>query len=137
PAYRDVWICLKENGHLQATGRDDRNRKQYRYHPTWTEIRDFVKFERIIEFGHTLPTIRERVEQDLRKHGTPREKVLAAVVALLEKSLIRVGNDEYKRQNKTYGLTTIHNNHALVHGANIDFRFRAKSGKQREVTVHD
>lgn len=137
PAYHNVWICPLDNGHIQATGRDDRDRKQYRYHPDWIALRDEAKFDKMVEFGKVLPKIRERVESDLRKHGTPRDKVLAAVVALLEKSLIRVGNYEYKRENQTYGLTTIHNNHALVHGASIDFHFPAKSGKEREVTVTD
>ena len=137
PAWADVWICADENGHIQATGRDDRGRKQYRYHPRWQEVRDESKFERMMQFGEALPRIRERVEQDLRRKGLPREKVLAAVVALLGSTFIRIGNSEYARNNDSYGLTTMMDEHVDVSGAKIHFEFRGKSGKEHAVDLRD
>ena len=137
PAWTDVWICPWPNGHLQATGRDARGRKQYRYHVRYRSRRDHAKFARLIAFARALPAIRERVEKDLGRPGLPREKVLAAVVRLLELTLIRVGNDEYARLNKSFGLTTLRNRHAAVDGAAVTFRFRGKSGQQHEVGLHD
>ncbi|MBA2381571.1 MAG: DNA topoisomerase IB [Chloroflexi bacterium] len=137
PAWTDVWICPWPNGHLQATGRDARGRKQYRYHPRYRARRDGVKFERLIAFARALPAIRAQVERDLSRPGLPQEKVVAAVVRLLELTLIRVGNDEYARLNRSFGLTTLRDRHAEVDGAAITFRFRAKSGQQREVGLRD
>ncbi len=137
PAWTDVWICPYPNGHLQATGRDARGRKQYRYHERWRTGRDDAKFERLIDFAAVLPVIRERCDADLARPGMPREKVLAAVVRLLETTLIRVGNDEYARSNKSFGLTTLRTRHANVSGTRIRFKFRGKSGKQHEVGLTD
>jgi DNA topoisomerase-1 len=137
PAWTQVWICPFERGHLQATGRDARGRKQYRYHPVWREVRDATKFDRMLEFGEALPALRERVRRDLRRRGMPREKVLATVVRLLETTCIRVGNEEYHRTNGTVGLTTMRNRHAKVRGGRIFFRFRAKGGTVREVNLAD
>ena len=137
PAWTDVWICPWPNGHLQATGRDARGRKQYRYHPRYRARREDAKFERLIAFAKALPAIREQVRRDLARPGLPREKVVAAVVRLLELTLIRVGNDEYARLNRSFGLTTLRNRHAAVHGTAVTFRFRGKSGKQHEVGLHD
>ena len=137
PAWTDVWICPTPNGHLQATGRDARGRKQYRYHPRYRSRRDGAKFERLIAFAKALPRIREQVERDLARPGLPREKVVAAVVRLLELTLIRVGNDEYARLNRSFGLTTLRNRHAAVEGTEITFRFRGKSGQQHEVGLRD
>ncbi len=137
PAWTDVWICPLPNGHLQATGRDARGRKQNRYHRKWRETRDETKFNRMILFARLLPKIRARVARDLRLQGFPRAKVLATVVRLLEKSLIRIGNDEYAKQNKSFGLTTLRNGHVKVRGAAMRFRFRGKSGKFHEVDVED
>ncbi len=137
PAWTEVWICPHANGHLQATGRDDRGRKQYRYHPRWTEIRNATKFNRMIRFGDALPRIRARVEEDLRRNGIPREKVLAAVVRLLETTCIRVGNEEYKRKNSTFGLTTLRDRHVEFRGSEVRFRFNGKGGKERDVSVND
>lgn len=137
PAYEKVWICPKANGHLQATGVDAKKRKQYRYHPKFREVREESKFGKLIEFAGVLPTIRQRVDEDLAKPGMPREKVLAAVVYLLEKSLIRIGNEEYARTNKHYGLTTMLNRHAKVHGADIKFSFMGKSGIKHQIEIHD
>src|SRR3954453_8266868 len=130
PAWTDVWICPDPRGHLQATGRDARLRKQERYHPKWREVRDEVKYGRLIAFAQALPRIRQRTEADLRKPGLPREKVLAAVVQLLEKTLIRVGNEEYARQNGSVGLTTMRDAHARIIGGRVRFDFRGKSGIQ-------
>src|SRR5829696_6572183 len=121
PAWTDVWICPNENGHIQATARDAKGRKQYRYHPRWRDVRDETKFGRMIAFGAALPRIRERVERDLSLPGLPREKVLAAVVRLLEKTLIRVGNEEYARQNGSFGLTTLRDEHVDVSGTKLCF----------------
>jgi DNA topoisomerase-1 len=137
PAWTDVWICPRANGHLQATGRDARGRKQYRYHVDWRAVRDETKFGRMIAFGETLPRIRERVDQDLSLRGLPREKVVAAVVKLLETTLIRVGNPEYAKQNNSFGLTTLRNRHVDISGSTLHFEFRGKSGKDHSVEIHD
>jgi DNA topoisomerase I len=137
PAWTDVWICPVPNGHLQATGRDARGRKQYRYHPEWRNVRDETKFGRMILFGEALPKMRERIEQDLGQRGLPRTKVLAAVVRLLEITLIRVGNREYMKQNNSFGLTTLRDGHVDVAGAKIRFEFRGKSGKEHSVEIQD
>jgi len=137
PAWRDVWICPDPRGHLQATGRDARGRKQYRYHPRWREVRDEVKYGRLIAFAEALPRIRARADADLRKSGLPREKVLAAVVELLEKTLIRVGNEEYARENGSIGLTTMRDQHATVRGRTVRFEFRGKSGIGHAIDLRD
>ena len=137
PAYRDVWICPDPRGHFQSVGYDDRGRKQYRYHEKWRQVRDENKYGRVIAFVKALPRIRRRVARDLRKPGLPREKVLAAVVKLLETTFIRVGNEEYARANKSYGLTTLHNNHADVRGSHVEFRFRGKSGVRHAIELED
>jgi DNA topoisomerase-1 len=137
PAWREVWICPKPNGHIQATGRDDRGRKQYRYHADWREVRDRNKYERILDFARILPRIRERIAEDIGKRGTPREKVLATVVSLLDRTLIRVGNGEYAKQNGSYGLTTLCTRHLKVNGAELRFHFKGKSGKTWRLNVKD
>jgi DNA topoisomerase I len=137
PAWTHVWICPSPNGHLQASGRDARRRKQYRYHERWREVRDENKFARLADFAEALPQIRKRVRHDIKLPGLPREKVLAAVVRLLERTLIRVGNEEYARENKSFGLTTMKNRHVKVKGPNVRFRFRGKSGRQHEVDLTD
>jgi DNA topoisomerase I len=137
PAYTDVWICPHPNGHIQATGRDARGRKQYRYHPRWREIRDETKFGRMLEFSQVLPVIRERVERDLSRPGLSREKVLATVVRLLECTGIRVGNDEYARANRSFGLTTLRSHHVEISGSTLRFQFRGKSGKIHDVALTD
>ena len=137
PAWTDVWICPDPDGHLQATGRDDRGRKQYRYHPDWRAIRDEMKYARMVAFAFALPGIRRRIEDDLKRRGLPREKVLAVVVRLLETSLIRIGNAEYARNNDSFGLTTMRDKHVDFGGATIRFTFRGKGGKRRSVDVRD
>lgn len=137
PAWTDVWICPSPNGHIQATGRDARGRKQYRYHARWREVCDETKYDRMLVFGAALPAIRKRIDADLRKQGLPRKRVLATVLRLLERTLIRVGNDEYARQNESYGLTTLHNEHVEVEGGRIHFHFRGKSGKNFEIDLRD
>lgn len=137
PAWLDVWICPQANGHLQATGRDARGRKQYRYHAKWREVRDEVKYERMIKFGKALPQIRKEVERALSLPGLPREKVLATIVYLLEATMMRIGNDEYARENKSYGLTTLRNRHVTIEGSAVQFRFRGKSGVRHDVKVQD
>lgn len=137
PAWTEVWICPQANGHLQATGRDARGRKQYRYHPKWREARDEVKYERMLKFGDALPTIRAHVDEDLKRPGLPREKVLATIVYLLEATMMRVGNEEYARTNKSFGLTTLRNRHVKVDGSDVEFSFRGKSGVYHKVAVHD
>ncbi|MBA2450160.1 MAG: DNA topoisomerase IB [Chloroflexi bacterium] len=137
PAYTDVWISPSPRGHIQATGRDARGRKQYRYHPRWREVRDETKYERLIAFGQALPKIREQTDRDLALAGLPRRKVVAAVVQLLEATLIRVGNEEYARENRSYGLTTMRNRHVDVAGATVRFKFRGKSGKEHTIGVKD
>jgi len=137
PAWTDVWICRWPNGHIQAAGRDARGRKQHRYHARWHEARHESKFDRMVSFAGALPAIRERTDTDLARPGLPREKVLAAVVRLLEMTLIRVGNDEYARLNNSFGLTTLRDRHARIEGSHVRFRFRGKSGKQHEVGLRD
>jgi DNA topoisomerase-1 len=137
PAWSDVWICPSPRGHIQATGRDARGRKQYRYHPKWRELRDETKFSRMALFGSALPAIRRTVEEHLGLPGLPREKVLALVVRLLEQTMIRVGNEEYARANRSYGLTTLRDRHVDVDGSRARFRFRGKSGVVHEVDVAD
>ena len=137
PAWRDVWICPDPRGHLQATGRDARGRKQYRYHPRWRQVRDETKYHRMIAFAQTLPSIRRRTSDDLRRQGLPREKVLATVVQLLEKTLIRVGNGEYAKTNQSYGLTTLRDGHVEVTGQRVRFSFRGKSGVVHEIDLND
>jgi len=137
PAWTDVWICTDPHGHLQATGRDARGRKQYRYHTRWREVRDEVKYGRLVAFAQALPRIRRRTEVDLRKNHLPREKVLAAAVQLLEKTLIRVGNEEYARDNGSVGLTTMRDRHAIIKGTTVRFEFRGKSGVEHSVDLQD
>src|SRR5437016_9114456 len=137
PAWTDVWICPDPRGHLQATGRDARRRKQYRYHPRWREIRDAVKYDRMLAFAQALPRIRRRTDEHLERPGMPREKVLAAIVRLLEETRIRVGNEEYRKENGSFGLTTLRNRHAEVIGADVHFSFRGKSGKLHRVDLQD
>lgn len=137
PAWTEVWICPRASGHIQATGRDAKGRKQYRYHPDWNEARGEDKFARLAEFGAALPRLRRRVEDDLGRRGPCREKVLATVVRLLEISLIRVGNREYARQNRSFGLTTLHKRHLAVDGTALQFAFRGKSGIEHRVSVRD
>jgi len=137
PAWTDVWICPRADGHIQATGRDARGRKQYRYHPDWRAVRDETKFGRMAAFAEALPALRARIDADLSLRGMPREKVLAAVVRLLELTLIRVGNDEYARANDSYGLTTLRSDHVDVDGSVLRFRFRGKSGVTHELGVRD
>jgi DNA topoisomerase-1 len=137
PAYTDVWICPLPNGHIQATGRDARGRKQYRYHPKWREVRDETKFGRMLAFSAALPRLRRGVEEDLAKPGLPKEKVLATVVRLLECTGIRVGNDEYAKNNRSFGLTTLQDRHVEISGASLRFEFRGKSGKTHRVSLND
>lgn len=137
PAWTDVWICSQANGHLQATGRDARHRKQSRYHPRWREVRDETKYERMTLFADALPIIRKRIDHDLNLPGLPREKILATIVALMESTLIRVGNEEYARENKSYGLTTMRNRHVEVKGSNITFTFKGKSRVHHTVNLQD
>ena len=137
PAWTRVWICPQPEGHLQAVGRDARGRKQYRYHPLYREVRDQVKFDRMETFGAALQAIRRRIRRDLKHPGMPKEKILAAVIRLLDETCVRIGNDEYTRSNGSYGLTTLHNKHADVRGAKLRLRFRGKSGQEQDVTLHD
>jgi DNA topoisomerase I len=137
PAWTDVWICIKANGHLQATGRDARGRKQYRYHPQFRELRESTKYEHMLEFARALPAIRTKIAEHMALRGLPREKVLATVVHLLENTLIRVGNDDYARENKSYGLTTLRNPHVNVEGSQLRFRFKGKSGKSWQLQLKD
>ena len=137
PAWRDVWICPAADGHLQATGRDIRGRKQHRYHTRWREIRDANKYDRMMDFAQKLPAIRRKVDEDLALPGLPRDKVIAAVVRLLETSRIRVGNEEYARQNNSFGLATMRNRHVSVSGSNIRFEFRGKSGVRHALDLND
>jgi DNA topoisomerase I len=137
PAWTDVWICTKANGHLQATGRDAKGRKQYRYHPAFREVRESSKYEHMMEFAQGLPAIRKTVAAHMGLRGLPREKVLATVVHLLETTLIRVGNSDYAKQNKSYGLTTLRDPHVQVDGAELRFQFRGKSGKTWRLQVKD
>ena len=138
PAWIDVWICPNPRGHIQATGRDQRGRKQYIYHPKWRAHRDESKYGRMAEFGRALPKLRERVEHDLARHGLPREKVLAAVVRIMEETSIRVGNDQYAQANKSFGLTTLRKRHVVdLNGSGAVFEFRGKSGKEHRTRIHD
>ena len=137
PAYTDVWICPHANGHIQATGRDEKGRKQYRYHPRFREAREASKFHRIMAFAEALPGIRARIDADMSQRGLKREKVLATIVHLLETTLIRVGNDDYARSNKSYGLTTLRDPHVKIAGSEMRFRFKGKSGKEWSVSVRD
>jgi DNA topoisomerase-1 len=137
PAWTEVWICPRSDGHLQAVGRDARGRKQYRYHPRWRVVRDRTKYDHMVAFAKALPGIRRRVRADLRRSELPREKVLAAVVQLLESTQIRIGNEEYARENRSYGLTTLRDRHVEVSSTRLRFRFRGKSGKMREIAITD
>ncbi len=137
PAWTDVWICRDPNGHLQATGRDQRGRKQYRYHPRWREVRDEAKYGKLLIFARVLPLIRTRVEEDLKRSGLPRERVLAAVVRLMELTLFRVGNSEYAKKNKSFGLTTLRDRHVRIDGSHIHLSFRGKSGNRYESDIND
>ena len=137
PAWTNVWICPDQRGHIQATGRDAKGRKQYRYHAAWRAHRDETKFDRLQAFADVLPLIRRRTNADLEPPGLPRNKVLATIVQLLEKSLIRVGNEEYARQNQSFGLTTLRSRHVRVNGGTLQFQFRGKSGVRHSVSVND
>ncbi len=137
PAWESVWICSSPNGHLQATGRDAKGRKQNRYHPRWREVRDETKYERMILFGLSLPLIREHVEHDLALSGMPRRRVLATIVRLMETTFMRVGNEAYARENKSYGLTTMRGRHVQVAGSTITFKFKGKSGVKHNINVSD
>jgi DNA topoisomerase-1 len=137
PAWTDVWITPHSNGHIQAIGRDARGRKQYRYHAAWREARDHAKYHKMIEFAEALPKIRQTVRRRLSKPGLPRDKVLAAVLAIMEKTLIRVGNDEYANANGSYGLTTMRDKHARISQRKVEFRFRGKSGVEHEIDLED
>lgn len=137
PAWTEVWISPDPNGHIQATGRDQKGRKQYRYHDDWRQVRDSSKYDRIIAFGRALPRLRARVEKDLGLRGLPREKVLAAVIRLMEITLIRVGNEEYVKQNKSFGLTTLRDKHAQISSTGAIFEFRGKSGKMHRTGFRD
>jgi len=137
PAYIDVWICADPRGHLQATGRDARGRKQYRYHARWREVRDADKYSRLRDFGRALPKLRKQLEALLEAPGFSREKVMATVITLLDATLIRVGNTQYARDNRSYGLTTLRSRHVEVNGSAILFQFRGKSGVEHQITVKD
>src|SRR5437588_12820205 len=137
PAWTDVWICPSANCHIQATGRDARRRKQYLYHERWREVRDENKYDRMIDFGNALPKIRRRVTKDLKLPGLPRNKILATVVHLLERTFIRIGNEEYARDNKSFGLTTMKDHHVEIKGSKLRFRFRGKSGIRHDVDITD
>lgn len=137
PAWTDVWICPSPNGHLQATGRDARGRKQSRYHPKWREVRDHDKYNHLIEFAHSLPVIRRMVRRQLRLPHMPREKVLAAIVMLLEQTCFRIGNDRYAKDNDHFGLTTFRDKHVRVNGSTMRFQFVGKSGKARDCSISD
>ena len=137
PAWKDVWICSSSQGHLQATGRDARNRKQYRYHPRYRAAREETKYGKLILFGQMLPRIRRKVRHDLALPGLPEEKVLATVVRLMDLAQIRVGNEEYARENQSYGLTTMRNRHVRINGSTMHFQFKGKSGKVHELDLQD
>lgn len=137
PAYTDVWICPDPRGHLQATGRDDRGRKQYRYHPQFREVRDGAKYERMLEFAKVLPGLRRQVNEDMGRRGLPPKKVLATVVYLLENTMIRVGNATYAKENKSHGLTTLRSRHVKLEGSEVRFRFKGKGGKEWDLGLKD
>jgi DNA topoisomerase-1 len=137
PAWKHVWICARPRGHLQATGRDARGRKQFRYHPTWRKTRDADKYAKLVHFARSLPRLRARVAKDLRRSGLPRERVIATIVKLLETTFLRIGNEEYARDNGSFGLTTLRDRHVKVKGATVRFVFRGKSGRDIEVGLTD
>ena len=137
PAWNGVWICVDPNGHLQATGRDARRRKQYRYHPRWREVRDEAKYSKLLIFSRVLPKLRARVEEDLKRPGLPRERVLAAIVRLMDMTLFRIGNNEYAKENKSFGLTTLRDRHVAIEGSRIHISFRGKHGKHHETDIND
>ncbi len=137
PAWTEVWICPSEEGHLQAVGRDARKRKQYRYHPRWRQVRDETKFDRMADFAKVLPRIRRRVKRDLARQGLPKEKVLATIIRLLKMTLIRVGNEEYRKQNDSFGLTTLRDHHVDIRGSKVHFYFRGKSGKRHAISIDE
>lgn len=137
PAWTEVWISPHKNGHIQVTGRDEKGRKVYIYHPRWEALRNETKFNRMLHFGEALPNLRRQVDADLRRRSMSRERVLAAAVRLLQQTLIRVGNEEYARNNNSYGLTTLRSEHVDVDGANLHFEFRGKSGKMQNVDIRD
>jgi DNA topoisomerase-1 len=137
PAWTDVWICPHPTGHILATGRDAKGRKQYRYHPQWRKVRDEAKFERTIAFGEALPALRRRVKKNMAATGLPKERVVSTVVALLDSCFARVGNEEYVKENNSFGLTTLRNRHAKFNGRKLELRFRAKGGKQHQVEISD
>jgi DNA topoisomerase-1 len=137
PAWTDVWICPSPTGHLQATGRDARGRKQYRYHDRWTATRDALKYDRMIEFAGALPRIRRRVAHDLQRKGLPREKVLAAIIHLMDRTSIRIGNEAYTRDNGSFGMATLRDRHVAIRGSQMRFRFRGKSGKIQDIELED
>lgn len=137
PAWTDVWIALDEFGHIQATGRDARGRKQYRYHPEWLTCRDEAKFSSLADFAAVLPRLRDAVDSDLRRHGIPRERVLAAIVRLLDTTMIRIGNDAYRRENRSFGLTTLQDRHVDIEGQRITFSFKGKSGQEWKLKLSD
>jgi DNA topoisomerase I len=137
PAWKNVWICPQSQGHLQATGRDAKGRKQYRYHDRWREVRDETKYEHLILFGESLPALRRRVEEDLKASGLSYAKVLATITRLLDITFIRVGNEEYAQSNASYGLTTLRNRHVSIKGDEISLRFRGKRGIKHTIDVHD
>jgi DNA topoisomerase I len=137
PAWSGVWICVDPSGHLQATGRDARRRKQYRYHPRWREVRDEAKYSKLLIFSRVLPKLRARVEEDLNRPGLPRERVLAAIVRLMDMTLFRIGNNEYAKENKSFGLTTLRDRHVAIEGSRIHISFRGKHGKHHETDIND
>ncbi|NEX63188.1 DNA topoisomerase IB [Noviherbaspirillum sp. 17J57-3] len=137
PAWTEVWICAHDKGHIQATGRDARGRKQYRYHAKWRMVRDEAKYGRMVAFGKALPGMRKRVEEDLKRRGLPREKVLATIVYLLQATMMRIGNEEYARKNKSFGLTTLRDRHVRIDGSEVEFRFRGKSGVYHSIKLDD
>jgi DNA topoisomerase I len=137
PAWKNVWICPQENGHLQATGRDARGRKQYRYHQNWRKVRDENKYGKLILFAENLPLIRKKTDEDLKLPGLPREKVIALVVRLLELTCIRIGNEEYAKQNQSFGLTTMRDQHVEISGSKVKFEFKGKSGKMHSIGLED
>jgi DNA topoisomerase-1 len=137
PAWTDVWICPRDNGHIQATGRDAKKRKQYRYHARWRNVRDEAKYERMLSFSKALPLIRKKVDEALKLRGLPREKVLATVVHLLQATMMRIGNEEYARRNKSFGLTTLRDRHVRIDGSEVEFHFRGKSGVNHTIKVDD
>ena len=137
PAYTVVWICRDPRGHLQAVGRDARGRKQYRYHPNWRMVRDEAKYGKMLTFGRALPVIREQVERDLRLPGLPKRKVVAALVTLLEKTMMRIGNEEYAKENKSYGLSTLRDRHVKIKGSHLEFDFRGKHGIEHHIDLTD